>query len=229
MPPAPARSTSGLRVVAALAAAGAFATTAYAAEAGAPPAGEASAPIVLPAPKDFAEAVVALERATGVKGEAVELGGASVPLSEGRAFAVDGRTAERLLAGSHRVFLKAKLYLFRLERAFGLAGDKDPLVLLATADRSAVVRRVGTSSPRDGVTTEKVVAWLEALAKEEPFELTEVGVDYLAGRFERTPKDPAEVARRSVELAPGLVAGRASTLALLAEEIRTARTLYLIW
>ena len=109
---------------------------------------------------------------------------------------VPGRTAERLLDGSHTAFRKAGLYLFRLERAFGLAGEKDPLVLLATADRNAVVRRVGTGSPRDGVTTEKVVAWLDALAKEEPFELTEVGTDYVAGRFEGTPKDPMSVAKR---------------------------------
>jgi hypothetical protein len=61
------------------------------------------------------------------------------------------------------------------------------------------------------------------------FELTEVGVDYLAGRFLRAPKDPAEIARRCVAIAPDLVAARASTLGLLVEEIRSAHTLYLIW
>jgi hypothetical protein len=220
--------TSSRRLCAALAATVALGTAPLAAQAG-PPAGEAKGSIVLPAPKDFASAVAALEGAAGVKSEAVELGGAVVPLSEGRAFPVDGNTAERFLAGNHTTFRKAGLYLFRLERAFGLAGEKDPLVLLATSDRNAVIRRVGTAAPNHEVTTEQIVAWLDALAKEEPFELTEIGVDYLAGRFERPPKDPAAIARRSIELAPGLVAGRASTTALLAEEIRTARTLYLIW
>ncbi len=201
--------------------------------ASAAPAGEAStssgAPISLPAPKDFGAAVAAVESATGAKAAPLETAAGAVPASEGRAFQVDARLAERLLAGSHAAFRKAGLYLFRYERSFGMAGDKDTLALLAARDRTAVLRRVGTAGARRGVTTDKIVAWLDGLAKEEPFDLWEVGVDYVAGRFERTPKDPAAIARRSAEFAPDLVAGRASTLELLAEEIRANRTLYLIW
>jgi hypothetical protein len=193
-----------------------------------PPAG-GSGPIALARPASFEAAVAALEGATGVTAEPVELGGKSVPASEGRAFGVSAAVAERLLAGSHATFREAGLYLFRLERSFGLAGEKDPLVLLRTGDRNAVVRRVGTSSAKAGIPTERIVAWLDALAKDEPFDLTEIGVDYLAGRFARAPKDPAAVARRCVEIAPDLVAARPSTLDLLTEEIRAARTLYLIW
>ncbi len=185
--------------------------------------------IVLPRPASFDAAVAAIEGATGAKGEAVELGGAAVPLGDGREFAVDAGTAERMLVGSHATFREGGLYLFRLERSFGIAGEKDPLVLLRTADRTSVVRRVGTSGPKVGATTDKIVAWLDALAKDEPFDLTEIGVDYLAGRFARAPKDPAAIARRCVELAPDLVSARASTFDLLVEEIRTSRTLYLIW
>jgi len=213
------------RALAALAAACALAPLAV--RAGSP--GARPGPIVLPRPASFEAAVAAIEAATGAKGEAVELGGAAVPLADGRAFEVNGAIAERLLTGSHEAFLEGGLYLFRLERSFGIAGEKDPVVLLRTADRSAVIRRVGTSGPKVGATTDKIVAWLDALAKDEPFELTEIGVDYLAGRFLRAPKDPAEIARRCAELAPDLVAARASTLALLVEEIRTAHTLYLIW
>ncbi len=198
--------------------------------AGAAPQGSpAAGPVALGKPKGFDDAVAAIERATGTTAEAVELRGNEVPLDEGRAFAVDGATAERLLSGSHAAFREAGLYLFRLERSFGIAGEKDPLVLLRTADRDAVVRRVGTSGTKSGPTTDAIVAWLDALAKEEPFELTEIGVDYLAGRFVRAPKDPAAIARRCVAIAPDLVAARASTLDLLVEEIRSMRTLYLIF
>jgi hypothetical protein len=190
------------------------------------PGGEA---IALAAPKDFAAAVAAVERATGAKAAALETARGAAPLAEARSFGVDARTAERLLAGSHAAFRKAGFYLFRCERGFGMAGDKDKLALVATSDRGAVLRRMGTAGAGHGVTTERIVAWLDELAKQEPFELTEIGVDYVAGRFERTPKDPAGLARRSAELAPDLVAGRASTLALLAEEIRSNRSLYLIW
>lgn len=188
-----------------------------------------STPIALPPPASFDDAVAAIERAIGAKGEPVELGGSAVPAADGRAFAVDGATAERLLAGSHGAFLRSGLYLFRLERSFGIAGEKDPLVLLKTADRGAVVRRVGTRGTKGAPTTEAVVAWLDALAKDEPFELTEIGVDYLAGRFARVPKDPAAVARRCAAFAPDLLGTKASTLELLVEEIRKARSLYLIW
>ncbi len=211
------RPAWSLRAPAALAALLAFAAAA------------AAEPISLARPKGFDEAVAALERATGVKGDPAVLGGKPVPLGEARAFAVDSGTAERLLAGSHAPFREAGLYLFRLERSFGIAGEKDPVVLLRTADRDAVVRRVGTSGAKTGTTTDAIVAWLDALAKDEPFELTEVGVDYVAGRFLRVPRDPAAVARRCVEIAPDLVAARSSTLGLLVEEIRTSRTLYLIW
>lgn len=215
----------GVRLVAAAA----LLAAAHAALAAPPQSAKSHAPIVLDAPKDFPGAVAAVERATGAKGVPLETPRGKVPVAEGRAFAVEPDVAERLLAGSHAPFLKAGLFLFRYERSYGLAGDKDGLALVATSDRNAVLRRMGTSGPKRGVTTEQIAAWLDALAKEEPFDLVEVGVDYVAGRFVRPPKDAAGIARRSVELAPELVAGRASTLSLLVEEIRSNRTLYLIW
>jgi len=208
--------------------AAALVSAAFAVSAGTPEP-KAPGPIALAAPRDFAAAVAAIERATGAKGGPIETGGGPIPLEEGRSFAVESRQVERLLSGSHATFRKAGFYLFRYERSFGMAGEKDRLGLLAAGDRSAVIRRMGTGSAHHGLTPARIVAWLDDLAKEEPFELTEIGVDYVAGRFERAPKDPAAIARRSAELAPDLVAGRASTLELLAEEIRVNRTLYLIW
>jgi hypothetical protein len=184
-------------------------------------------PIVLAAPADFAGAVAAIEKATGAKGEKLPFG--EIPLAEGRSFAVEPHTAEMLLDGSHLVFHRAGLFLFRYERSFGMAGEKDRLGLMNSADHRAVIRRIGTGQSAKGLTTEKVIAWLDALAKDEPFDVREVGADYVAGRFERAPKDPEAIARRCAEFAPDLVAGRASTLELLAHEIKSNRTLYLIW
>lgn len=185
--------------------------------------------IALPSPADFRAAVDAVARATGVEGEPLEAGGEKPSLAEGRSFEVDARTAERLLAGSHATFRKAGVYLFRYQRSYGLAGEKDHLGLLATSDPEVVIRQMGTAGARRGVGGEQIIDWLRGMAKDEPFELTEIGVDYLAGRFDRTPRDPAAVARRSAEIAPDLVGYSANNLALLAEEIRANRTLYLIW
>lgn len=182
-------------------------------------------PPALVAPKDFDAAVRALEAATGAKGAKLH----DLPLAEARSFAVEGSLGEWLLHVNHATFRGAGVYLFRHERSYGMAGDKDQLALVKTADWRTVLRRVGTAGPKGTPSTEKVAAWLEALAKEEPFELLEIGSDYVAGRFERVPRDPAAVARRCAEFAPDLVAGRASTLSLLAQEIAVNRSLYLIW
>ncbi|WP_242345058.1 DUF4253 domain-containing protein [Anaeromyxobacter terrae] len=196
----------------------------------APAASSAEAePIVLPAPKGFAAAVKLVEDAVGVKGGQMDSEVAPIPLAEGRAFAVDTRTAERLLAGSHSTFRKAGVYLFRYERSFGLAGEKDLVGLLATADPHAVIRRIGTAGPKRHVTSEQIVAWLSALERDEAFELYEIGADYVAGRFQREPKDPEAIARRAVEIAPDLVAGHTNPIAGLADLIGKHRMLYLIW
>jgi hypothetical protein len=184
-------------------------------------------PIVLNVPADFSAAAAAVEKATGAKGEKLPFG--EIPLAEGRSFSLEPSVAERLLEGSHPTFHKAGFFLFRYERSFGMAGEKDRLGLLKTTDHRAVIRRVGTGQSAKGLTSEKVVTWLDALGKDEPFDLWEVGSDYVAGRFERTPKDPEAIAKRCAEFAPDLVAGRASTLELLAHEIKSNRTLYLIW
>jgi hypothetical protein len=211
---------------AALLAAAAFAVPAYAAEAAKPGAAPKPDPIALAAPADLSAAVGAIEKATGAKAGKLPFGDAA---TEGRSFEVEPALAERLLAGSHETFKRAGLYLFRYERSFGVGGEKDKLAVLPTADHRVVIRKVGTAQAHHGLTSEKVIAWLDALAKDEPFDLWEVGSDYVAGRFDRAPKDPAAIARRCADFAPDLVAGRASTLDLLAHEIGANRTLYLIW
>lgn len=204
--------------------------SAGAAKPGRPPkAVDPDAAIVLPVPRSFDAAVEAVAAVTGSRPSDLELGGRILLASEGRAFASAGHLGTLLIAGSHEPYLQAGYYLFRLERSFGLGGSSDVLALVATTDREALVRRVGTSDPTGKASTEAIVAWLAALEKDEPFVLDEIGSDYLAGRFKRTPKDPAAVARRCAEIAPELVKGHENMLALLAEEIRANRTLYLIW
>lgn len=197
------------------------------APAGALPASDA--PIVLPAPKDFAAAVKLVEDAVGVKGGTIDSEAAPIPFTEGRAFAVDTRTAERLLYGSHSTFRKAGIFLFRYERSFGLAGEKDLVGLLATGDPHVVIRRMGTAGAKRGVTNEQIVSWLAALERDEAFELYEIGPDYVAGKFERAPKNPEAIARKAAKIAPDLVLGHTNPIAGLTDLIGTHRTLYLIW
>ena len=185
--------------------------------------------LALATPKSLAAAVEAIERATGVHGERLELGGKQVPVSEGRSFALEARTASRLLAGSHTSYRRGGFYLFRYDRSYGLPGEKDKVGLLVTADPDVVLRKVGTASPVRGVTTEQVIAFLHALEKDEAFEVTEIGTDFVSGRFERSPKDPAAIARRTVQFAPDLVKGHSDPITGLSDLIGRKRILYLIW
>lgn len=187
------------------------------------------APITLPAPASFVAAVAAVEKATGSKATDLELKGNPLPAAEGRAFRMEGHTATLLVEGSHDAFLKAGFYLFRIERAFGMGGGQDIVALVPGTDRASLLRRVGTADPHQHLGPDQIAEWLAALDKDEPFALTEIGTDYVAGRFKAVPKDPAAVAKRCAEIAPELIKGSGSAIDLLTEEIRANRTLYLIW
>lgn len=212
----------------------ALALTALAALATSPAAGakgprRATGPIVLATPKDLASAVASVEKATGAKAVDLELKGNPLLAEEGRAFRIEGHVATRLIEGSHSPFLKAGLYLFRLERSFGMGGGQDVVAIIKGTDRDALIRRVGTTDPTKALTTDQIIAWLDALHAEEPFALTEIGEDYVAGRFAATPKDPAAVATRCARISPELIKGSGSAIDLLTNEIKANRTLYLIW
>jgi hypothetical protein len=188
-----------------------------------------AAPIVVPAATTLDAASAAIEKATGAKAAKLELDADDVPLAEGRSFALAPAVAERLLAGSHAPLRKAGLYLFRYERGFGMDGGKDQVALLAAADQDAVIRRVGTSGARRGVTPDKVIAWLHALAKDEPYAVVEVAADELLVRLDRAPRDPLALAKRAAEIAPDLLAAGSVSLEELADEIRESGTIKLLW
>jgi hypothetical protein len=190
---------------------------------------KAGAPIVLPAPKSFAAAVAAIEKATGAKGADLELQGKPLLADEGRSFRIEGHVATRLIEGSHPTFLKAGLYLFRHERNFGMGGGLDVVGLIKTTDRDGLIRKVGTSDPGKKATTDQIIAFLAGLEKDAPFALEEIGEDFVAGHFTAVPKDPAAVAKRCAEFAPELIKGSGRAIDYLAEEIKANRTLYLIW
>jgi len=196
---------------------------------GAPTQPPPASPIVLAKPASFDAGVAAIERATGVRPVGLHGRSASVPQGEGRAFELDSRTATRLLDGSHDAYRKAGLFLFRQERSYGLADEKDVVAVLATADWRAVVRRMGTAGASRGITTDRIVEWLEDVSRADPFEITEVGVDYVAGRFVRAPKDPTALAHRIAEFAPDMVRGHKDPIAGLADLVGHERVLYLVW
>ena len=155
----------------------------------------------------------------------------SIP--EGRSFAVAHARAEQLLdSATHARFVEHGFLLFRTINSFGVPRTTDELALLPAPskdERIDVVRRMGTDGNLTGPDNARIVEWLRALDREQPFELTGVGLDFVEARFTSELRDPDALARRVHAFCPDVVRQGTRTVAALAREIRETRTLYCWW
>jgi hypothetical protein len=158
-------------------------------------------------PADFDGAVATLERLAGVpsralmgvdrNGDPVATGGVIVVVTAVR--------AGGLLQAAHDQFRQRGFLLFRFDRYFGRDTVPVRVGLVPTADPYDLLARLGTGGRRDRRTPDEVIAWLRALAPDEPFELTGAGVDWFRARFVGKPHDPHALAQRIYEFCPRAV------------------------
>jgi len=76
------------------------------------------------------------------------------------------------------------------------------LMVFPTTEKFAVVVARGTSGVNYGLTTRALIAWLRKLDKENPFDLTGCGFDFLEGRFPAPVVNAEHWAKLMVELCP---------------------------
>lgn len=186
-------------------------------------------PVVPPA--DFASAVAYLEKRTGARaGPLVGYGpeDEEQPIPEGRSFDVEEAEADELLKDLHAPWKKAGLYLFRYDRSFGIGGQKDKVALLPTRDPYGILLKMGTNGTNYGKSTEDVIRFLRELEREVPFDLTEIGIDYVEGRFLESPRDPIGLAQRLYEFCPDIVE-QGVPMEDLPRILSHDRVLYLWW
>ena len=81
-------------------------------------------------------------------------------------------------------------------------GNAAKLMVFPTAEKFAVLVARGTNGVNYGLTTRALIAWLRDLEKENPFELTGCGFDFLEGRFRAPVRHAEHWAKRMVELCP---------------------------
>ena len=134
-------------------------------------------------PGDFAGAVKALERLVGATstplvvqdslGASVSTTGVVVPVPSSR--------APGLVAAAQTPFLAQGFYLFRVAQHFGIRDLPDSLALYPSTEPYAVLRLVGTNGANYDIGPDSIVAWLEALRRDQPFVLTGIGFDWLEG------------------------------------------------
>jgi hypothetical protein len=119
--------------------------------------------------------------------------------------------AEALLTGPLRKQLLASgVFLFRSENGHGLKIDNqempDSIALLPTKDKYDVLAAIETEGPNSNKYNADVIRFLRELEKTQPFDLTEAGTDFLAGRFTAPVKDPAGLAAKLAEFCPDVEA-----------------------
>ena len=86
-----------------------------------------------------------------------------------------------------------------------------------------------TKGPDSDLMTTHIIRWLKQLEKEEPFELTGIGVDYLEGKFTSPVKNARRLARKMYEFCPDIVDQGTGSIAELAMELKRSNRLFLWW
>lgn len=160
--------------------------------------------------------VAALESLCGSKAQpfAIAPGAVSVHVHSASGFDV---------GAAQRRFLRRGKFVFATDsRATRVA-------MIPGTDKYAAVRAMGTNGDNHGAGNAEVVAWLRALEDEQPFGLTGIGFDFLAGRFLTKVKNPAELAGRMAAFCPDIVEQGVGSVDALAERLRKTRELYFWW
>lgn len=188
-----------------------------------------AAPETWPASQGEAANRVAQRCGTAVKPLQGSLAVDHPAAASGLAIDCEQSKAADLLAQAHRPLRDKGLYLFMVEQSFGIAGKPDTLAILPTADPYQVMTIIGTNAANYDKDTAAIITWLRALEAEQPFELTGIGFDFLAGRFTSPVKDPSGLAARMYDFCPDIVDQGVGSVDALASELRSTRSLYFWW
>jgi hypothetical protein len=133
-------------------------------------------------------------------------------------YAEDGAMRERL-AAANTSGDRAALLLDRLRQEVRMAGFQlieaeanqsaraGKLLLFPGSDKYAVLAARGTDGANYGHSTRDVIAWLQEMEKDNPFELTACGHDFLAGTFVRPVANASALAARMCAFCPDLLDG----------------------
>lgn len=182
-------------------------------------------------PADFSGAVLALERVAGTTAARLEVTDSlgTRRRVDGVVLGVPAPRAEALIAAAQPLFRERGFYLFRVDQNYGIGGEPDELALVPLADPYSIVSLIGTNGANYGLSTAAIVDTLRAIHRDEPFDLTGIGFDYLEGRFRHPVGNPVELAHRFYTFCPDIVHQGTGSVEALAAEIRKTNTLYCWW
>lgn len=119
-------------------------------------------------------------------------------------------------------------FLFRF--AHDARRRQDIVGLLPTSEKYVVLAYLQTDGLNYNITTERIIDWLQRLEAEDPFVITEAGLDYVGGKFLRRVRLPGRLAERLFAFCPDIVDQGTGSVANLEKELsKPAPPLYLWW
>jgi ankyrin repeat protein len=103
------------------------------------------------------------------------------------------------------------------------------IALLPTTDPYEVIEFIGTNGANYDLDTVDIINWMRELEKEQPFDLTGIGFDFLEGRFTTPVKNSRDLAQKLYKFCPDIVHQGAGTVAKAASELKRANRFFLWW
>jgi len=180
-------------------------------------------------PDSFPQLLAALQRLTGSAPVAFvgERDWASPIPSAGFAFQTRSDTLAEALADTLTRLVRAKGFHTFAYRGSAVIGASY-VVAMPSPDWYASIELVATSGG-PSPDSKEIVSWLRALEREQPFIITGIGRDYIAGRFLTALTDPRELARRFNSFCPDIVRQGTRSERNLEIELRESLYLYCWW
>ena len=143
-------------------------------------------------------------------------------------FQVAHADAEKRLDAWRKELLSRGAYLVRYDNSFGIGVAKDVLALVPTTDKYVVLAAMQTNGANFDIMTGDIIEWLKGMEKTQPWELSEAGMDYLAGKFTSPIKNVKTLAAQMYEFCPDIVDQGTGDVDKLASELRKGK-LYFWW
>ncbi|MFB2835251.1 ankyrin repeat domain-containing protein [Floridanema evergladense] len=107
--------------------------------------------------------------------------------------------------------------------------EPEKLCILPTTDKYDAIALHQTNGCNYGIGPGYVVQWLKDLEQEQPFVLTCIAHDTLAGRFLTPIENPEELAARMYDFCSDIVEQGCGSVEFLAEELASSQKLFFWW
>lgn len=126
-----------------------------------------------------------------------------------------------------RQFLERGYFVYEPDHYYGNGPEK--LCILPTTDKYDVIALHQTNGCNCGIGPGYVIQWLRELEAEQPFILTCIAHDTLAGRFLTPFEDPDGWAESMYDFCPDIVDQGCGSTELLAENLASSDSLFFWW